>query len=917
MSPSTQDLPREDDVLLRNGVIARLRPLRSIDREAIVALHHGLSERSRYLRFFSLGLHGADEFVDRLFHYAEAGEAWAYVALVHDEIVGLGSTIRVSESAAEMAFAVSDDMHDLGIATLLLERLAAAAERSGIREFVSSELTTNSAMLDVIRMSGFDANMSRDHEVVEVRFPVHLTDRLREAIGERERRNDVASVDSLLGPRSVAVIGASRRAGSPGATVFTNLVDGDFSGAVYPVNPSAAEIHGVTSYGSVLDVPGDVDLAIVAVPADAVIPVVRDCAAKRVRSVVVLSSGFAEAGAEGQARQDELLRVVRAGDMRLVGPNCLGVANTDPAVRLDATFATTGVIPGAVGLMTQSGAVGIAVLRRAEELGIGLSAFVSAGNKADISGNDMLMYFDDDARTRVVALYLESFGNPRKFSRLARHVGRNKPVVALVGGASRAGRRAATGHTAAAVTSDTAVDALFGQCGVVRARSLEHFLHVTSLFAHQELPRGRRVAVVSNGGGPAVLAVDALAAAGVELAELDPSTTAKIRGTVRDVAGAANPVDLGSGASAADLASVLEDVARDPGVDAVVAVHTPVPGLDGDAFAQAAGSVSDVLAAKPVVAVMIGERAGRPPIAGSRNAIPVFGFPEDAAQALASVIDYVAWRERAPGEVPDLNVRTQQARDLVTRRLLENPGGCRLDAVDTRHLLDCYGISTVEAVGASGATSAVDAANWVGYPVVMKVASAELVHKSDVGGVRVGINDAAAVIEAYQEMEPVLAGLHRPGVLIQRQVKPGVELIVGVSQDPLFGPLVMLGTGGTSTELFADHVFSMTPLTDADTARAVRGLRGSPLLFGYRGTTPVDVDAVERLLLRVGRLADDLPQVAEIDLNPVIASETGIAIVDAKIRLHPARDLADPALPRLRPPLGTGAPSEPQEGRVS
>lgn len=891
-----------DEVLLRDGTIARIRGLSPADRDALVALHEGLSERSRYLRFFHLSKLSAAEFVDRLLADVAAGTAGAFVATIGDQVVGLSSYIETTDAGAEIAFAVADDVTGKGLGTILLERLSADAERRGITTFSASVLAENRAMLQVLRLSGFTVTTTRDHETVEVRFPVHLSEAILDAIAARERRTDAASIGALLSPGSVAVIGAGRRPGNPGNAVVANLLRAGYTGKIYPVNPNAAEILGLTAYPSVLDLPESADLAVVATPAATVPDVVDQCVRKGVGDLVILSSGFAEEGPEGRALQNRVLEIARSGNMRVVGPNCLGIANTDPAVRLDATFAPTELRRGSVGLMTQSGGVGIAALQRAAELGIGLSCFVSAGNKADVSGNDMLMYWDDDDRTRVIALYLESFGNPRKFSRLARHISARKPIVALVGGTTAVGRRAAAGHTAGAVTSSAAVDALFRQCGVIRVHTLEQLLHTSSVLANQPLPRGRRVAIVSNGGGPGVLAADACGTAGLELASLDGDTTERIREIVPAIASATNPVDLGAGVDAGRFAQVLDVVGNAAGVDAVIAVHTPVPGLGDDEFTGALKSVAGRMSVT-TVAVMLGRRGGRHPVTAGGVHVPVLGFPEDAARALAPIVGHVTWRESPRGTLLELaGVRAQAARDLIAQRLAVHPDGCYLDADDTRHLLDHYGIDLVPGVGAMGAEAAVDAANWVGYPVVMKVADPNIVHKTDVGGVRMGLTTPHEVRQAYAEM-PSTHRAGGPAVLVQHQVDPGPELIAGVVQDDVFGPLVMCGYGGTGTEVFADRTFRLTPLTTADAATAIRELRTAPLLFGHRGAPPADVAAVEDLLVRLGRLADDLPEVAEIDLNPVIVHQNGIAVVDAKVRIRPRDDAPNPALPRLRPAI--------------
>lgn len=898
--------PRIDDVLLRDGRIGQVRAVRDSDRQALLALHRELSDDSRYRRFLVFGRAGGDVFVNRLLAGVEEGAAAAFVVLLHDRIVGVGSFIRTGPHTAEPALTVADDVHGCGVGTLLLERLAAAAAGRGITEFVATLLSTNAEMLEVFSTSGLEVTVSRDRETVEVRCPVGLTERLTEAMTAREQTADAASVRGVLTPTSVAVIGASRRAGSPGNQVLRNLIEGGFAGAVHAVNPRAAEVLGLPAYDSVVQIPGPVDLAVIAVPADSVVRVIEECVARDVKGAVILSAGFGEAGPTGRLLQDRVLRTARDGGLRIVGPNCLGIANTDPAVRLDATFAPTRLRAGSVGLITQSGAVGIAVLQRADELGIGLSHFVSVGNKADVSGNDMLMYADHDDRTRVVALYLESFGNPRKFSRLARRVGARKPVVALVGGASRAGGRAAAGHTAGAVTSTTAVTALFGQCGVIHTRALEQFLQVAGVLSHQPLPGGGRVAIIGNGGGPNVLTADACAAAGLELADLSEATSGAIADAVQ-AASLTNPVDLGAGVTAAAFGTALAAALADPAVDVLIAVHTPVPALSDAEFTATLQRAVDGRRPKTTVAVMLGSGTGRQPIPSGEHPIPVFAFPEEAAAALGPVVRHVRWRSTPRGTVPDLpGIDAGAARRIVADLLTRRPDGGWLAAEDCRRLLGCYGIGLEPMLPADDAEEAVRVADRIGHPVVLKIADPEVVHKSAAGGVRLDLGNPDAVRAAYREI--CAAAPHGTGrVLVQRQLPPGVELIVGVTADDTFGPLVMFGRGGTDTELVADLVFRLTPLTDADVHATVGSLRSSPLLFGWRGRPPADVAALEDLLLRIGRLADDLPAVSEIDLNPVIAAPSGVAVVDAKVRIRPHRDRPDPLLPGLRP-VSPGSP---------
>ncbi|WP_052694092.1 acetate--CoA ligase family protein [Nocardioides luteus] len=697
----------------------------------------------------------------------------------------------------------------------------------------------------------------------------------------REQSADAASIRALLRPRSVAVIGATRKEEHPGYRVVENLLRAGFTGSIYPVNPHYETVLGLACSASVREITEPVDLAVLAVPAAEVLEVVRECGRSAVRDVVVLADGFADSGPEGARLQDQVLAVTRSASMRLVGPNCLGVANTDPAVRLDATFATTPPHRGRIALMVQSGAVGMAALRRAAELGIGLSCFVSAGNKADVSCNDVLVYAAEDEGTDVIALYLESFGNPRKFSRVARQLSRHKPVVALVGGLADDG---------------AGMDALFGQCGVVGVDGLEQLLHTSTVLADQPLPMGGRVCVVSNADGLGVLAADTCAAAGLRPVGLSGPTMSRIRQIVPGAPSVHGPVDLGSGVTAEGYAEALTVLGRSGEVDMLIAIHTPVPALDDGAFERAVRTACRGLnsggpgQSVPVatVAVMFGRAGTVRSVSAGRHRVPVFWFPEDAARALAPIARYAEWRAVPPGNRRDVGTVDRAAARAVVKKVKTGSAEThRLTAGEARRLLAAYGIEVVPSVHADGAEEAVEAADWLGWPVVLKLADPDIDHRTDLGGVRFHLTDPDAVRAAAHELLAISTG--RPGLLVQRQVRPGPELVAGVVHDETFGPLVMCGYGGVAGELIGDRSFRLAPLTDIDAASAVRELRTSPLLFGHRGAPAVDVASVERLLIRLGQLADDLPQIDRIDLDPVIVHEHGLAVVGAEVLLDHGR----------------------------
>jgi acetyl coenzyme A synthetase (ADP forming)-like protein len=894
----------EGDVVLSDGGTVRVRPIRSDDEARLLGLYERLSDESMYLRFFSPVPAPTATHLERL-TTVDYDAHMALVAQLGDDIVAVARYDRTGDHEAEVAFTVQDDQQGRGLGTLLLEYLAVVARSKGITTFVADTLPNNSRMLNVFADAGWPAQRAFVDGTVRVRFSIEPTDDSIAAIQAREQQAEGASTARLLAPRSIAVVGASRKPGTIGHELFRNLIAYDFQGPVYPVNPTSISVAGVRAYPTILDIPDSIDVALVVVPADAVPAVVDQCAQKRVHGLVIISAGFAEVGENGREMQRSIVSTARRNGMRVIGPNCLGIVNTAPDVRMNATFAPVVPVRGPVAFLSQSGGLGIELMSRTGELGIGVSEFVSVGNKADVSGNDLLQHWETDPNTEVILFYLESFGNPRKFARLARRVARRKAIVAVKSGRTQAGSRAASSHTAALASPDVAVDALFGQAGVIRVDTLEQLLDCAQVLAHQPLPPGRRVAIVSNAGGPGILAADACAGAALEVPELSERTQAALRSFVAADATVRNPVDLVASASAEQYERALRVVFDDDGVDAVLVLFVPPLVTEAEdvarAIARAAGNAND----KPVVACFLG-RAGVPEaLRGSvdMRAVPSFAFPEAAAQALAHAADLADWRRRPTGAAPDFkDADVDGARRLVAERLHALPvdaDGTWLDAGDAAALLACFAIPVLPTRIASSADDAVDAATEVGFPVAVKAAAADIVHKTDVGGVVLGCNDADAVRTAYEAMA-VRLGAAMGGAVVQRMAEDGVETIVGVTQDPLFGPLVLFGAGGVAAELIADRTLRLVPMTDVDAHEVVRSLRSSPLLFGYRGQPAVDVAALEDLLLRVAHLADVIPEVSEMDLNPVIVSASGAVAVDIKVRLQPAAVAPPPDLRRLR-----------------
>ncbi len=885
------EYPREweSDVVLADGGTARMRPSRPDDEPALLALYERLSDDSIYLRFFSPVPRPTAVQLERLTS-VDYVDHMVMVAEVGSELLAVARYDRIDPAEAEVAFAVADDQQRRGLATLLLEHLAVIARANGIVTFWADTLPGNSKMLSVFADAGWPAETHFADGTVRVRFAIAPTLASVGVVEARESRAESLSVARLLAPRSIAVIGAGRAPGRIGHELFRNLLRYGFEGPVYPVHPEAGSVAGVRAYPSILEVPDAVDLAVVVVPAADVLGVARQCAEKGVLGLIIISAGFAETGDDGKAAERELVSLARSNGMRIIGPNCLGVVNTAPAVRMDATFAPAQPVAGNVAFLSQSGGLGIELMSRAGDLGIGISQFVSVGNKADVSGNDLLQFWADDSQTEVVLLYLESFGNPTKFVRLARNLARIKPIVAVKSGRTTAGSRAASSHTAALASSDVAVDALFRQAGVIRVDTLDELLSTAMVLAHQPLPVGRRVAIVSNAGGPGILAADACAGAGLEVAELAPATQDALRQILTHDATVRNPVDLVAGATAEQFEGALRIALADVAIDAVLAIFVPPLVTRAEDVARAIATAAESEPAKPVLACFLGQ-VGVPELlrgGEGKRTIPSFAFPESAAHALGRVADLADWRRRPPGVVPGLDgVDVGRARAIVAAALGRDPEGVWLDPSEASALLTCFGVPTVAFREVSDEAAARDAAHDIGFPVALKALAPGLVHKSDVGGVALDLRDTDAVARSWEEMTRSV-GPAMTGAIVQPMIAPGVELIVGITQDPSFGPLVLFGLGGVTAELLGDRALRLVPVTDEDAHELVRSLRGSQLLFGYRGSPATDVAALEDLILRVGILADEIPELAEMDLNPVVASPSGAVPIDVKIRVAPS-----------------------------
>ena len=884
--------------LLTDGATVRIRHARPADAEAVRAMHAAMSADNLYLRFFSLSPRNAEREASRVCREPGPDHA-VLLAWLGDRLAGVASYEPAGPGTAEVAFAVPDDMHGRGIATLLLEHLVSVGRERGLHAFTAQALPENQLMLAVFAHAGLPVQRKMADGVVEFTFPIpsgdddRTLDSYLDSVAARESRAGVASLRHLLRPESVAVVGAGRRRGTVGREILHNIVTGGFAGPVYPVNPRASSLEGLHCLASVEELPEQVDLAVLAVPAAAVVDVAARCGRRGVRSLVVITSRLGGSGLD-------LLAVCRRHGMRLVGPYCFGVAV--PPLGLDATFAATHPAPGAAGLVVQSGGIGISLLEHLSKLGIGVSSFASVGDKYDVSSNDMLTWWEQDGQTKLAVLYVESFGSPRKFARTARRVGHRMPVLTVVGGRSAAGQVAAASHTAAAATPLVTREALFGQAGIIAAPGLGELVEVAALLAAQPLPAGERAAIVTNAGGAGVLAADACGDHGLQVPALAPATRRRLASILPSGAAVANPVDTTAAVTQEAFRACLEEVAADDGIDAVLAVTVPT------AVADLTEAVRTSRIAKPLAAAALDQPETvrllpRDELHGGElavpAAIPCYAFPEGAARALGQAARYRAWRARPHGRVPEFSgLRTADAKAQVTAFLRANLEGGWLPQQAVRDLLGCYQIPLVPTRLAADEAAAVQAAAGFGGPVVLKAEAAGLVHKTEAGAVRLGLHGEAEVRAAYQELAATF-GSRLTGVLVEPMLSGGVEVLIGVVQEPVFGPLVVFGLGGVATEVLGDHAARLTPLTDADADDLIHGVHAAPLLFGHRGAPPVDTAALADVLLRVSRLAGDLPEVAELDLNPVIATPGGAQAVDARIRVTPAQP-RDPFLRKLR-----------------
>jgi acyl-CoA synthetase (NDP forming)/RimJ/RimL family protein N-acetyltransferase len=864
----------EADVVVADGGTVHLRPITPDDADALVAFHGQLSVRTRYLRYFSAYPTIPERDLIR-FSQVDHHDRVALAAWLGNELIAVGRFDRLPDGdTAEVAFVVADSHQGRGIGSVLLEHLAEAAREVGLKLFEALVLAENAQMMRVFLDAGFQPSRHIDGSEVTLEFDIAATDLTEKVIAEREQRAESRSIQRLLFPSSVAVIGASADDRKIGNLVFENLQRSRFTGPIFPVNPHAKAIHGVLAYPSIADILGPVDLAVLTIPAPNVKDVVAECSEHDVRGLVVISSGFGETGddlarSEGLVAQRDLVSAARAHGMRVVGPNCLGVINTDPAIALNASLAPVAPLRGRAGFFCQSGALGVAVLGEAARRGLGVSTFVSAGNRADVSGNDLLQFWESDPATDIALLYLESFGNPRKFARLARRFARRKPIVAVKSG--RGSVVAGLQHTSVEVP-EPSVQALFEASGVIRTETLAQLFDVAILLTTQPLPIGDRVAVVGHSTALGVLVSDALATAGLPMTRL---------------------VDVGADADTDTFIAAVRDALAAEDVDTVVSIFVPPMhrGQEAEVASQLRQAV--VVQAKPVLSTFLGfdgvpaELAVPGEFAPMRGSIPSYSSPERAVAALAHVVRYAKWRRRDAGQVPELaDVDGPAARAFVDTVMATAPAGRRLTTDEAQQLLAWYGITMVPCVTVTTMKAAVAAADEFGWPVALKVP----------GAVRLHLGDAHDLSEAWKSMA---LGRRREAV-VQPMAPRGIDTILEVHDDRSFGSLVSFGVGGLATDLLNDRAYAVVPLTSLDAAELISGPKAFPLLTGYGGAEPADIPALAEIAVRLSQLADDLPEVVECALAPMVAASEGAHVLSATIRLAEPTARSDIGARRLR-----------------
>jgi acyl-CoA synthetase (NDP forming)/GNAT superfamily N-acetyltransferase len=887
---NTQAVAGSVYALLADGTTIEIRPATPDDLLTVEAMHQALSQDNTCRRFSGLSRPTAENEARRICRDPAPGHV-SLLALLDGEIIA-DAIYEAAGDTAEVVFTVAERMHGRGVATLLLEHLISLAKSRGIRAFTAQTRRENTAVLEVFADAGLPVHRHCTGGIIDMTFTLlpettgTAEDASLDAVTRRERGAEAASLRHIFAPESVVVVGASRRQGKVGRSVLDNIRFGGYVGHLYAVNPHARQIDGERCLPSVAALPEPADLAVLAVPPAAVLDVAEQCGQRGVRSLVVLTSGLDTAACA------DLLATCRRHGMRLIGPNCFGIAV--PGIGLDATFAASHPAPGGAGLVMQSGGLGFAMVDHLSRLGIGISSFASVGNKLDVSSNDMLMWWEQDEVTRLAVLYIESFGNPRKFARTARRVGARMPVLTVHAGRSAAGKRAAASHTAAIATPLVSREALFEQAGIIATPGFGELVEATALLATQPPPAGRTVAIVSNVGGAGVLAADACTDLGLTVHHPRGQVKRKLHAMVPDGGAVTGPVDTTATVSGADFRQILELLAADGDVDAMIALVLPT-GATGDLVA----AIQEADIPVPLAAVLLGQAEAARVLDAKAGKLPAYGYPEAAAGALARAAKYGQWRTAPRGEVPEFpEISADRAKRLIHEFLGHVPGGGWLPRAEAAELLSCFGVPLAGLRPARTEDDAVAAAAAAGYPVVLKADVPGLVHKTDAGGVLLDLRTEDDVRTAWRTLSSRF-GKRLRSTLVQPMITGGTEVIIGVRDDHMFGPLIVFGLGDVATEVLADHAARLAPLTDTDADKLIHSIRSAPLLTGYRGAPAADTAALRDVLLRVSRLADDLPEVSDLDLNPVIARADGVFAVDMRIKVAPYEP-RDPFLRELR-----------------
>ena len=897
--PTIEQIEHETRVILKDGSTTTFRPITIDDVDAWLEFYGTLSNRTRFLRLHHIPKEMRREDALR-YCSVDYKNSFAFVAEAIEEgkkrIVAVGRYNRLpAGSTAEIAFVIEDKYQEKGIGTKLIEWLAIVARENDIDTFEAYVMQENKMMLSVFQGYGFHMKREIMDNVVHITFPLTKTPEVVRKKDERALTATYNSLKSIMKPRSVAVIGASNRKGSIGQLVFQSVMQNGFSGIVYPVSPSSRAIMSVKAYPSILDIEGEVDLAIIVVPSLQVLQVTDECGRKKVKGIIVISDGFKERGPEGAALEKALRETAFGYGMRIIGPNCMGFINTDPKISLNATFARISPLPGNIAFITQSGALGLGILQFAKKHDIGFSNFISVGNRADIASTDMLLYWEKDLDTKVILLYLESFDNTDKFSRVSKRVSLKKPILAIKGGTSDAGSRAAMSHTGAMATSDVVSDALFRQAGIIRVNSIENLFHSARLLASQPVPKGRRVAILTNGGGPGTLAADACSYNDLVLPAISRETTEKLKAVITRDIGINNPLDLTAGISAKEFEDSLRILAEDPDNDSIIIIYVPPAGEGIKNIEDAIKKVMPIASqqGKSILACFVGLTDITGKHMAQEQFAPYYLFPEDAVIALTSAVRYSEMLREDHGSIPVFSdIDSKAGKQLVKSVLTSSPERpLWVPNKEMNELLSNYGIRNVETGQAETAADAAAVAEKIGFPVVIKLVSSTITHKSDVGGVILDVKTREEAEASFNKIRDSLAQMGREhemqGVMIQKMIKEGTEVIVGVKEDPSLGHVIMFGLGGIYAELIKDTAVRLHPLRDSDAKEMIKSVKMVELLKGYRGSTPMDIQSLEDLLLRLSAMVEDIPQITEMDLNPVkvLPQGQGYCVVDSRIMI--------------------------------